>query len=217
MHLDEYKRRYSATDAAPGWEAIDARLKAVYGDQEPVHFVSNQHAALGGPDQLNGISVYSSVAGGIPHLHFVTYGFSNLFYDEDAVGQAVSGSGIEMTFRLRAPASEKKKHAWVIAVLQNIARYVFKSGNCFAEFHFMSAKGPLHQETTSDVTGLVFAVDPELGRIDTPHGAVAFLQMVGITTAEFDALLADEGESVPALLESLRVGNPMLVTDLERK
>ena len=70
----------------------------------------------------------------------------------------------------------------------------------------------------TDITGLVFALDPELGRIDTPHGEVNFLQMVGITTAELQKLQADPSpEAVQTLIEELRAHDPLLVTDMERR
>ncbi|OJI46479.1 hypothetical protein VVS316_03138 [Vibrio vulnificus] len=38
MDLIEYKKRYSADDAAPGWDAIDRALGNLYPGQEPKHY-----------------------------------------------------------------------------------------------------------------------------------------------------------------------------------
>jgi hypothetical protein len=54
---------------------------------------------LGGPDPIDGISPYQCTDGGIDHLHFITFGYPSLYYDE-AVGKAFSRFGFEMTFRL---------------------------------------------------------------------------------------------------------------------
>jgi Suppressor of fused protein (SUFU) len=217
LNIDEYKRLYSVPDSSPGWKAIDARLKPLYGDQEPVHYPGGLHPSLGGANQLEGISVYTTASGGIPHLHYVSYGLSRLHYDERAVGGEFSRFGFEFTFRLKAAASEKDKNPWPANMMQNLARYVVKSKQVkvFDEYHFMNS-GPIRVDVETRITALAFAIDPELGRMETPHGKVDFLQIVGLTGREFDALMEDKGEGVPALLEKLRTGNPMLVTDLQR-
>ena len=56
MTLEEYKKAYpDPDDAAPGWDAIDAPLKAIYGEQEPMHWGTVISARLGGPDPIDGI------------------------------------------------------------------------------------------------------------------------------------------------------------------
>ena len=70
----------------------------------------------------------------------------------------------------------------------------------------------------TDITGVVFALDPELGKIDTPHGEVSFLQLVGITSAELKELQRDPStESVAALISRLQRHEPLLVTDMQRR
>lgn len=69
MDMNQYRELYGdGSDAAPGWDAIDSRLKEVYGSQEPRHWGTLVTASLGGPDSLDGISAYESRAGGISHL-----------------------------------------------------------------------------------------------------------------------------------------------------
>ena len=59
MDLEEYRRRFGGQeDAAPGWDAIDTRLREVYGDQEPKHWGSVPKFMIGGKDPIDGISVY---------------------------------------------------------------------------------------------------------------------------------------------------------------
>jgi len=89
MDINQYRKLYDAEDAAPGWDAIDSRLDEVYGSKEPRHWATLHKAMLGGPDPLDGISAYESNAGGISHLHFCTYGYSELYYNEEAVGNTV--------------------------------------------------------------------------------------------------------------------------------
>ena len=70
----------------------------------------------------------------------------------------------------------------------------------------------------TDITALAFAPDPELGTIDTPHGKVQFLQMVGLTSAEYEYLKPlNNVEAVEALLKKMQQDNPLLITDLDRR
>lgn len=216
MDLEEYKRRYEGTNEAPGWEAIDARLKSIYLDQEPRHYAAVPHYALGGNDPCDGISIYESNAGGVMHYHFVTYGFSELYYDEKAFGKEFSKFGFELTFRLKPYAEDTGLPLWPVHVLQNIARYVFKSGNWFEPYHVMTAKGPIRLDTDTSIRALLFVPDPELGLIQSPHGQVEFLQVFGITQREYEAtesLL----EKTEALAAFHRTANPYFITDLLRR
>jgi hypothetical protein len=216
MDLNEYRRRYQSNDdVGPGWSAIDERVLAVYPNQEPQHWAATPHASLGGPDPLDGISIYTSHEGGPKHLHFLSYGFSNLYYDEEAFGGEFSRFGFELTFRLR-PRGDSGRPPWVYNLMQNLARYVFKSGRWFEEFHFLPCGGPIKQGADSDVTAVAFITDPQFGRIDTPHGEVRFLQMFGITSQEFE-LLKDSKLEPKQLFADEAKRNPLFITDLARK
>jgi Suppressor of fused protein (SUFU) len=215
MDLDEYRKQFSGPDDAPGWDAISAELEKLYSAQEPKHFAAVPHFSLGGDDPLDGISIYESVAGGTQHYHFVTYGFSELYVNEDAVGKEFSKFGFELTFRLKPfPGDEGLPH-WAVTLLQNVARYVFKSGKWFEPYHVMTARGPIRLETETAIRALLFVPDPELPPIQTVHGRVEFLQVFGITEQEWkdcEGLL----EKTEALAARHRLDNPYLVTDLER-
>jgi hypothetical protein len=216
MTLEEYKRRYEESHRAPGWEAIDLRANEFYSDQQPEHFAAGPHAAVGGDDPLDGISLYESNAGGAQHYHFVTYGFSELYFDERAFGKDFSKFGFELTFRLKPYPCDKGLPFWALDMLQNIARYVFKSGNWFEPFHVMTANGPIRLDTDTQMCAFLFVPDPQFGVIQTPHGRVEFLQVFGITESE---LQETEGsiEKTRALAERHQPANPFYITDLERR
>jgi len=217
MNLEEYQKLYGGQDAAtPGWDAIDSRLKPVYSDQEPKHWATVVKHMLGGPDPIDGISAYECKDGGRDHLHFCTYGFTSLYYDEEAAGGDFSRFGFELTFRLASTLPPAEDPIWVCSMIQNIARYVFESGNWFECDHWMDARGPLCLDSGTDLVGLVFLNDPALQPIDTPHGRVEFIQMFGITKSELDAI-KDESRTVEEIIASHRETNPLLVTDLDRK
>lgn len=214
MDLDTYKKIFSEEDAV-GWDAIDEVVDALYPNQEPTHYAPDFPASLGGDSYLDGISVYQSDKQE-PHFHFVTYGFSNLYYDEKSAGGDYSGFGFELTFRLKKTGD--KNVTWAINFLQNIAKYVFTSGNYFEPYHVFPANSPIRLDYNTELIAVAFVLDPELGEIETPHGTVQFLQAVGITSQEFQMLKKDFSiGKVEELMGHLRKDNPLLITDLDRK
>ncbi|MCJ8155183.1 suppressor of fused domain protein [Chryseobacterium sp. SSA4.19] len=215
MNTEEYRKQFTEDDAV-GWECIDKELKKIYPDQEPLHFVPSLHYIAGGNDQLDGISVYKSEKQ-MKHFHFVTYGFSELYYNEKSAGGEFSKFGFELTFRLKMEQPDENI-SWVCNLLQNLARYVFKSGKWFEEYHLIPANGPIRSEYDTDITALAFALDPKLGKTDTPHGEVSFLQIIGITSDEYKQL---EQNPVPSetkkMIDRMQQDNKLLITDLNRK
>lgn len=197
--------------ASYGWDAIDSAMSAVYGDQEPKHYRVLIPYSLGGPDPLTGISAYRSEKGG-PHWHFVTYGFSEL-YDKDGDDAEHSGYGFELTMRVPSQPNEEEPPMWVANFLQNIAKYVFGSGNVFRIGDYMDANGPIYLDSDTKLTALLFAVDPDLGMIETPNGKVQFEQVLGITASE---LVAVKTWNTAAFTQLLKRDNPMLMSDLAR-
>jgi hypothetical protein len=197
---------------APGWEAIDAALRPLYGRQKPLHYGTLISHRLGGPDPLDGVSVYKNSFLS-RHWHYVTYGFSEL-YDKESEDPEVSGWGFELTFRLAPLPKERKPPFWPVSFLQNLARYVFRTGNVFALGHHIDLSGPIaleHAETS--IRAALFARDPQLEPIQTPNGRLEFLQVVGITADELEATQEWNAEG---LLDVLSQGNSLLITDLTR-
>lgn len=217
MKLAEYKSLYGGQDdASPGWDAINSQLKPVYGDQEPKHWGTIIKHMLGGPDPIDGISAYESSDGGVDHLHFITYGYTSLYYDEEAVGGDFSRYGFEMTFRLKSELPPREEPIWVCNLLQNLARYVFESGKWFEPYHWIPANGPIHADYETDIVGLAFLTDPVLEPVDSPHGHVEFVQAFGITQGELD-MFKDTKQTAEDLINFHRETNPLLITDLTRK
>lgn len=216
MNLEQYKHQYgNQDDAAPGWDAIDAQLGRVYGDQKPKHWGTVLKHMLGGPDPIDGISAFEC-RDQQPHLHFCTYGYSSLYYDEASAGKDFSRFGFEMTFRLASPLPPTEEPLWVCNLLQNLARYVFKSGKWFENFHWVPANGPIRVGFETDIVGLAFVTDPTLPPINTPHGRVEFIQAFGLTESELAHLKA-RTKSCQEIVEHHRRTNPLLVTDLLRR
>jgi len=194
---------------APGWDAIDAALKPIYADQKPRHYAPVLPAMLGGSDPLQGISVYEADP---LHWHYVTYGFSDL-YEKSVPDSPQSGYGIELTLRI-ARGAESEPPAWCGNFLQNLARYVFSSGNVFAAGHYMNLNGPIQVGADTALHAAIFIADPQLPATQTVHGEVQFLQVVGITLDEAQLIKRwDSAKFNAFLLEKY----PLAVMDLARK
>ncbi len=196
---------------APGWEAIDNALTPLYAGQEPKHYGTLISYELGGPDPLRGISAYKRLEP-VPHWHFITYGFTELFQKESE-DKEVSGWGFELTTRLKTETDAEEPPVWTLNFLQNLARYVFSTGNVFQNGDYMSANGPIASETNTLIRSVAFTHDPELPPIETLNGRVEFLQIVGITD---DEELAIKQWKTLKVLEIFKEHLPLLVTDLDR-
>lgn len=194
-----------------GWDAIDAALKQHYGEQEPKHYGAMISYMLGGPDPLDGISVYK-VEEPVKHWHYVTYGISELF-EKEQENQMISGYGFELSFRLVIDNDEEEPPAWALNLLQKLARYVFNSGNVFQSGDYMDANGPICLESETELTALAFIKDPDLTSIETPNGTVEFIQVVGITE---DELAAMQAWNTKGLLHAFESDIPKYLTNLSR-
>ena len=118
----------AADGTAAGWDAIDAALRPLYGDQAPAHVGFGPTPALGGAD-LQGASAYARD----DHWHYVSYGLSDLFDAgsdnpaQDPDGTPLSGWGFELTLRV-ARGPEETAPTWPFLVLNHLATYVQRKG-----------------------------------------------------------------------------------------
>ncbi|GAB3938643.1 hypothetical protein GCM10029976_053440 [Kribbella albertanoniae] len=220
MTKSEYLARAEAEDDwAPGWHAIDAVFDALYPGITPPHLAAplQSRAIFGGEDYLDGCSIYPSPNG---YQHLLTYGMSKLYVDEESFGGDFSGWGYEMTMKVRADRPDECH--WAINSLGNLARYTYTSKNWFEPFQFLSGQGqPLRTDSDTLLTSYVLAPDTEVPGIDTVHGRVDFIQLVGITQRELDWVAGESNEGAAERAKDLlrRIAddrNPQLVTDLSR-
>lgn len=199
------------TDDAPGWDAIAAALRPIYRDREPYHVGTVIPYALGGPDPIHGISAYKNLEPA-PHWHFVTYGFSELWAKESSDPE-VSGFGFELTFRPTCKAEDEKPPNWALNFLQNLGRYVFETGNGFGVGHTLPLNGPIEQGSSTLIHAVSFTSDPELPPVASPNGRVEFLQIVGLTMDELEAISSWDAAAFLGLRSR---DDPLLLTDLTR-
>lgn len=209
--MNEYLTTSLSDNESAGWSAIDASLKSLYGDQKPQHMGTLISYRLGGPDPLDGISAYYREQP-VPHWHYVTFGFSEL-YGKEQEYEEVSGYGFELTFRLRAADGATDAPRWVFSLLQNLARYVFNTGNVFRPGEWMTANGPIALDTDTRICSMAMTSDPELPASATPNGRVEFIQVVGLTLEEETAAKQWSPQHV---LDTLLPRMPLWITDLDR-
>lgn len=202
---------HHSDEPVPGWDAINAALVPLYGDEEPLHWGTILRWRMGGPDPLDGVSAHRA-AGPPPHWHYVSYGLSEL-YEKESDDPAVSGWGIELTFRLRRAPSDTTAPLWPVSLLQNLARYVFESGNVLYPGHHLDLNGPIALDEPTAIRAVAFTEDTQLGTIDTPNGSLGFVQVVGLTTDEYEA--AQDWDTTE-LLKVVMSSEPLLITDLAR-
>ena len=69
--------------------------------------------------------------------------------------------------------------------------------------------------TDSSITALITVNDTSAQTLDTLHGRVEFIQFVGITEEELNAIKKDL-DNISLLIERMRQENPELITDMKR-
>lgn len=197
--------------ATAGKDAITQHLDQLYRGRKPKQYDNPHPFSAGGEDPLDAICVYWR-AGPVPHWHFVTFGFSEL-YAKKSANRAASGHGFELTLRLAAAPGAAEPPIWPMHLLQSLARYVFKTGKGFQDGHRMSANGPISLGIPTRLCSMGFACDPELAPIGTPNGRVVFLQVVGMT---LDEERAAQQWDTRKLLDLMQAHMPLWIIDLQR-
>lgn len=130
-----------------------------------------------------------------PHWHYVTFGLSDLhgdgrvhIRDDMDNPEQRSGMGFELTFRLirntnvdtQGKQPNDMPPIWPANLLQQLARYVFATGNRLCAGDNVPWKKSL-DNSTSSIQHMLIASDPQLNRILSPFGWIDFCQIVGVT------------------------------------
>ncbi len=216
----EYLKRAEGDDGwAPGWLAIDDAFAALYPGVTPAHLGAELHARAmwGGQEYIDGYSIFPNPHG---YQHLLTYGMSTLYANEAAFGGEFSGWGYEMTMKVRAEGPDDCR--WAVNSLSNLGRYTYTTKRWFEPYQFISGQGrPLRADTDTRLTSYLVVPDTEVPGIDTVHGRVEFLQLVGITQADLDWVAGDSPDGARERAQDLAArmvasGNTHLVTDLSR-
>lgn len=198
---------------APGWDIIENEFAKLYPGQEPKHYATNMvsRAIFGGDQYLDGYSIYSSMKG---YKHIVTFGMTELYANEEAFGGEWNKWGYEMTIKLNEDNPDDC--LWAIDMLGNLARYTYTTERFFEPYQYVKGNGEsLHIGVDSAITALLLVPDTELKSQETIYGKTEFIQLVGITESEINAILEDRS-NIQILLDNMKKDNPEFVTDMKR-
>nr|WP_285849396.1 suppressor of fused domain protein [Niallia taxi] len=214
VNKQEYKKQAAEQeDWAPGWDAIDDVFGGLYAEQEPAHFATDLHARaiFGGDQYLDGYSIYQSANG---YMHILTYGMTELYSEEEAFGGEWSKWGYEMTIKLKGKSYDDCM--WALDMLSNLASYTFTQKRFLEPLQYIAGNGTsIHIGAESQITALLVVNDTEAAGVDTVHGRVDFLQLVGITERELE-LIKEDHTKATELVGKMKQDNPYLVTDMKR-
>ena len=215
MTKEEFlKRLQEDEEYSPGWQAIDDAFEKLYPGQQPDHFgtLMTSRAIFGGEEYLDGISIYTSPKG---YKHLVTYGMTVLYGDEESFGGEWNGWGYEMTMKLREDDTENCK--WAMDMMLNLARYTYTTKRFFEPFQYVKGNGgSLQVGEDSMITALLLVSDTEAETQMSVYGKTEFIQLVGITESEIQAVMEDHS-NVEKLIKLMKAdGNEDLVTDMRR-
>lgn len=172
-----------------GWDAITNACEKIYPMQtNPKHYGTLVGWRVGGNDPLDGISVYD----GGNYWHFVTYGLSEL-YDKESSNKDISGYGMEFTIKLKKDKyeDEEAEIRCICGILQSIARITFNNGELFKvyEYLYTGQKEGIDVNMKSNITGFITIPDKDIKPIITKNGKVEFVEFIGVTDSELQALI----------------------------
>jgi hypothetical protein len=194
---------------APGWAAIDHVLSRLYPGQVPHQFASKTAYDLDSTSPLPAISVCEGR--GPDHWHYVTYGLTELF-EKTSSRVDVSGFGFELTLRLPRRPDDDRPPVWALRLLQGLGGFVLAGHGPLDTGHVVDLGGPLDADD-SGLTGVVLVPDPQLGKVDGPHGSILFLAVFGLAPDEVEAMQAWDLRRKVGLVAEVE---PLAITDPTR-
>jgi len=216
-------------DMYQGLRALYKECTRIYPDQEnPLQVNSLQKFWLGGPDVLDYISMYINQGNPAlsvpPHWHYVSFGLTDLHGDGRVYpiktrdqADTKSGYGFELTFRIKRERNETDPPLWPANVMQALAKYIFKSGNNVLPGDHISWHQSLSGQN-SKIVHMLLTTDPEFKPVHTPYGNVQFVQIIGITSDELEAVQHWNGGSFIDMMKRFsECGGEYLVTDMQRE
>jgi hypothetical protein len=154
------------------------------------------HVPILKPGTVSDVSAYA--LDDPSHWHLVTSGLA-------------AGWGFELTLRLGR--HDEEIPGWAVNLLANLGAYVVSTGRPFAAGHHIDLRGPMRPGEPTAITAAAVTLDPRLGTLDGPGGALEFLQVVGLTADELELCRSWRTDAVLGLLAE---SDPLLLTRLDR-
>lgn len=195
-----------------GWNAIIKKCEEVYPNQkDPKCYGPIIRWVFGGDAPLDSIRIYD----GGDYWHFVTMGLSDL-YKKESPNKEISGYGWEYTLKLKKGGYEDEELEIknICANLQILAKTTFREGEIFNTFEYIytgQTEG-MDSKGISQITGFITVPDFKFKEIDTPNGKVKFIELIGVTNSELQAIME---RKIDVIGLCRKLGND--VTDFNRK
>ena len=183
-----------------GWDYITEAFTKLYPNQKPKYYAPIIKARFGGPDPLDGVSIYDAGE----FYHFVTYGFSEIDEKEND-NKEISGFGFELTFKVKKYDDiDDYELENIVAILQTLAKYVFSSKSIFKpyEYIYTGQTDGIDVKHAAKVVGFVTIEDPSVKTIETVNGKVQFVELIGATYDELK-LIIDKIKSNEEVINSI--------------
>ncbi|MEV0839214.1 suppressor of fused domain protein [Actinocatenispora sera] len=199
-----------ANRRAPGRDAIDGVLAGLYGDDEPLHADAAGAAGSTGAGVLEQISAYPRIEP-VPHWHLISYGMTEL-YEKTSDNHRHSGCGFEFTLRVARAPTEIEPPTWALNLLRYLAEHQAEIDAWWSS-RPVRLGGPIAPNLDTQLRAVMFVGDPELPWIETVHGDLGFLQVVGLT---LDEVQAAELWSVASFEKLFATKFPLYVTEPSR-
>lgn len=196
-----------------GWNAVSEAFHRLYADtlDNTKQYGVMIPWGLGGPDPLDNVQVYD----GGDYWHFVSFGLSEL-YEKESENKDISGYGIEFTVKLKKGGikDEEGEIRCIISILQDLAKLTFENGELFLpyEYIYTGQEQGIDTEGKSMLTGFITVPETKIEKIDTPNGEVVFVELIGATDSELQAI-KNQQLRVKELYEKLGTD----VTDYDRQ
>ena len=124
----------------------------------------------------------------------VSYGLSEL-YEKLSEDSNYSGYGFEFTMRLKKGNYQANdEFINIVTIFQELARRTFETGEVYQPFEYIYTGQLLgfDREQESALTGFITVPDVEAQPLETVHGRVDFIELVGVTDAELQQILNEE-------------------------
>lgn len=196
-----------------GWNAVSEAFHRLYADtlDNTKQYGVMIPWELGGPDPLDNVQVYD----GGDYWHFVSFGLSEL-YEKESENKDISGYGMEFTVKLKKGSfkDEEGEIRCIISILQDLAKLTFENGELFLpyEYIYTGQEQGIDMEGKSMLTGFITVPETKVEKIDTPNGEVVFVELIGATDSELQAI-KNQQLRVKELYEKLGTD----VTDYDRQ
>ena len=208
MEIDDNRKESNTL----GWDAIEKEAERIYpGQTDPKHYGTLIKWRLGGPDPLDGISIYD----GGDYWHFVTFGLSEL-YEKETQNKEWSGYGMEFTLKLKKDSypDEEGEIKCICGILQQIAKITFTNNEIFNPYEYLytGQTTGIDSRQLSNITGFITIPDTQFQTLNTKNGRVDFVEFVGVTNDEITAV---KNKEIDAKTLYEKLGSD--VTDYNRK